>query len=828
MQLSIKEIKEILSVIPVTEATGIISNEDAKIETLLTDSRNLHKPEGTLFFAIRTKGGNDGHNFIEPLYKKGVKNFISEYVPQKMKDKKDVNIITVKDVVKALSLIGSSNRKNAKNIVAITGSSGKTTLKEFLFQLLEPLARISRSPRSYNSKIGVPLSLWQVKPKTEYALIEAGISMTGEMTNLREIIKPDTVIFTNIGEAHSSGFSSMEEKAKEKLTIAESEGVKNVIFNADDPILKGLVPLLKKPKNIIGWSFKDPESDLFLKKINDNRIEYVWKGEKRELEVNADKDYDFDNIASALAFLLNENINPALINQRFKEIHSIETRLNVSEGVNGCTIVTDSYPSDINTLSQALDFTRRRKTPDQKLTLIMSDVINESEDPEKSYKKIVEILSQHEINRFIGVGSEMCRNSNLFPSGSLFFPNTDTLLSSIFQDDFSNEIILLKGGQQYEFEKISELLDSKRHETLLEINLDALVANYNYFRSKLPRETGLIAMVKASGYGAGSFEIAKTLQDAGASYLAVAVLDEGIDLRKRGIVMPIMVMNPRSANYGAMFSNRLEPEIYSFPLLRNVIDEAEKYGIKDYPIHIKLDTGMHRMGFIREEIESLIFVLKSTDRVKVSSIFSHLATADCIDMDDFTNHQLQLFDDLSETIIGSLGYPVKRHILNSAGILRFPEYHYDFARLGIGLYGANTLPPDIEEPLATVSTLKTVIISIREWDSSETIGYGRKGRLKGKTKVATIPIGYADGMNRHFGNGNISVIVNGKEAPTIGNICMDATMIDVTGIDCNEGDYVEIFGENVSIQRLADILQTIPYEILTSISPRVKRIYYRE
>ncbi len=372
------------------------------------------------------------------------------------------------------------------------------------------------------------------------------------------------------------------------------------------------------------------------------------------------------------------------------------------------------------------------------------------------------------------------------------------------------------------------MLEARKHETVLEVNLDSIVANYNYFRSHLPSSTGIVCMVKASGYGAGSYEIAKTLQDCGAAYLAVAVLDEGIDLRNRGIRMPIMVMNPKVVNYRSMFAYRLEPEIYSLEMLRDVIREGEKYGVTEYPIHLKLDTGMHRTGLLPEELSELTDIMNSQNVVRLSSMFSHLATADCVDMDDYTLLQLARFREMTDEVAAGIPYRVKRHVLNSAGILRFPEHHYDMARLGIGLYGANTLPAEVEKPLAVVSTLRTVIIAIREWKAGETIGYGRRGILTRDSKIATIPIGYADGMNRHFGRGAISVIVNGKEAPTMGNICMDACMIDVTGIDCQVGDAVEIFGPHASVQRLADVLDTIPYEILPSVSPRVKRVYYRE
>lgn len=417
---------------------------------------------------------------------------------------------------------------------------------------------------------------------------------------------------------------------------------------------------------------------------------------------------------------------------------------------------------------------------------------------------------------------------SVFGSEATFFESVPELMTHITASDFSDEIILIKGSPEYDLSAIAEMLEVKKHETVLEVNLDSIVSNFNYFKGFLPSECGIICMVKAFGYGAGSYEIAKTLQDCGASYLAVAVLDEGLELRKKGITMPIMVMNPKTANYRSMFANRLEPEIYSFEMLRDVITEAKKSNIRNYPIHIKLDTGMHRTGFIKEELPVLIKLLNESDEVLIKSVFSHLATADCVDMDDYTKMQLDTFEENTRYMLSAYKSGFMRHILNSAGILRFPEYHYDMARLGIGLYGANTLPAEMEKPLAVVSTLRTVIIALREYQPGEAVGYGRKGQLHKVSKIATIPIGYADGMNRHFGNGRLSVLVNGRWVPTIGNICMDACMLDVTGVECNIGDSVEIFGQNAALQRMADVLDTIPYEILTSISPRVKRVYYRE
>ena len=692
---------------------------------------------------------------------------------------------------------------------------------------MEPYRHISRSPRSFNSKIGVPLSLWNITENTDIALIEAGISKKGEMESLSGLISPDTIIFTNIGDAHSEGFASEEEKAKEKCKLAFGKNVKTVIFPYDsEPLRKNLADL---PENVrlIFWSQINPEVPLFLN-YSDGVLKWKWENEIHFVNFKAEKEFEIENIGNAIAFMLSEGLSPEIINHRIGDYFHIKTRMDVSDGINGCTVIMDPYTSDISSLLPSLDFLSRRKMPAQSAVLIISDLHLEGKIEPETYKELSEVVKEDGISRFIGVGNIISKYKELFPCDSLFFDKTEDLLQQLSASDFNDEIILIKGGPEFGFERIYKELEAKKHETVLEVNLDALLRNYNYFRSKVPLTTGMIAMVKASGYGSGSYEIAKTLQDAGASYLAVAALDEGIDLRKKGIVMPIMVMNPRSANYPVLFKNNLEPVVYSISLLKNLVKAADKYGIKEYPVHIKLDTGMHRMGFENEELEELITILSKTERIMVKTVFSHLATADCEDMDEYTLQQLGRFDNMSTRIQTALPYPIKRHILNSAGILRFPEYHYDYVRLGIGLYGAFPLSKSHENPLSTVSTLRTVVINIRKVKPGEAVGYGRKGEIKEERTIATLPVGYADGINRHLGNGNLKVWINGREVPTIGNICMDAMMIDVTGTECEEGDFVEIFGEKMSVERISDTLDTIPYEILTSVSPRVKRVYYRE
>ncbi len=841
MQLSINEIAARL---------GIDADlHDTVITSLLIDSRSLADPAGTLFFAIPTKG-NDGHKYIPELYNRGVRNFVVNEIPTSLQHCAEANWLKVENTIDALQKIASRPDSFNGHILGITGSRGKTTLKEWIYQLMEPLSDISRSPRSFNSQIGVPLSMWEIGNDTSLAIIEAGISRKDEMPRLARCILPDTVIITNIGDAHAEGFDSKEEKAAEKLLLADTPNTKTIIYCTDYPEIAKAVTKYAGKKELIGWSLIDKNATIFITskqcEKGEMEIEYTFRAktdstcahlqadpvsahpETNSFTAPLENEVDIENTANALAFMLSRGIQADVIAERFRHLHKIGTRLNVTEGVNGCSVILDSYTSDFSSLRPALDFMRRRRIPRQSSTLVLSDLHHETTSPDLLYAEIADMIRVAGIDRFIGVGKALSAHRSLFPDNALFFESTTSLLKNLSTSDFSDEIILLKGSPEYSFKDVAEMLETRKHETVLEVNLDAIVSNYNYFRSNLPSSCGIVCMVKASGYGAGSYEIAKTLQDCGAAYLAVAVLDEGIELRRQGITMPVMVMNPKVVNYKSMFANRLEPEIYSFAMLHDVIAEAEKNGITEYPIHIKLDTGMHRMGFVEEELPALMDILEKTDAVRVKSTFSHLATADCPDMDDFTELQLSRYRRYTDYMLSRSKYPILRHVLNSAGMLRYPEHHYDMARLGIGLYGANTLPPEMEKPLAVVSTLRTVIIAIREYEPGETVGYGRWGKIERHSKIATLPIGYADGMNRHFGRGNISVMVNGKEAPTIGNICMDACMIDVTGIDCEVGDSVEIFGQNMPVQRLADVLDTIPYEILTSVSPRVKRIYFRE
>lgn len=798
------------------------------ITHILTDSRALDAAESTLFFALRTSR-RDGHDFVADLQRRGVRAFVVDHLPDDA-DLSDGTFIVVPDTLVALRTVGALHRQHAAERIAITGSRGKTTLKELLFRLLQPDGRIFRSPRSFNSQIGVPLSLWEIPEASDVAIIEAGVSRAGEMASLADAIAPHTAIFTNIGTEHDDGFADRAKKAAEKARLAAAPSVRTIIYPADDADLVAALTPYMPGRMVVGWSRTDTSADVYLTDTvhSDNRISisYTWRGEPATAEFPGSTAADEENALASIALLRSRGVSAEETAGRMAALRPVDTRLDVLEGVNGCTLIYDGFEPDLPSLRPAIDLMRRRDAASLSPVIIMSDLQAAPGALDEAYSALAELLRAARIHRFVGIGPEMMRRVAMLPEAEAF-ASTDAFLAARSPSDFSAETVLIKGGADYEFTRILEMLEARKHETVLEVDLDAVGHNFNYFRAMLPPSTGLIAMVKASAYGAGSYEIARTLQERGAAYLAVAVPDEGIDLRRRGISMPIMVMNPKVTNYKSLFSYGLEPEIYTFDMLADVVREAGKNGVSSYPIHIKLDTGMHRMGFVEEELPALMDTLCAQTAVDVRSVFSHLATADCPDMDDYTLEQLHTFDRCSSYIASRWPRRVLRHVLNSAGIVRFPQYHYDLARLGIGLYGVATLPAPLERGLECVSALRTVIIAIREWPAGTSIGYGRRGRLNRPGRVATIPIGYADGMNRRFGCGAISVLVNGREAPTIGNICMDACMIDVTDIDCRVGDAVEIFGPTMNVQRLADALGTIPYEVLTAVSPRVKRVYYR-
>ncbi len=781
---------------------------------LLTDSRSLADPERTLFFAFETPMA-DGHRYIPALYGRGVRRVAVSRVPQ---GEYPGATFYLCDPREALQALGQRKRDSfAGPLIAVTGSRGKTQVKEMLNAMLREDHNIARSPRSYNSQIGVPLSLWGLTPGTELGIFEAGISRPGEMKRLRAMLRPDIAVVTNVLSDHSEGFSSKAEKLAEKMRLAEGAGA--VVFPWDDPDIRRAAEALPGRPRLFGWSMTDPAAPVY------REPSFFPLADPREKE----------NAASALAAMLALGLDPADADRRARSARSVGTRLEVSEGVNHCLVVNDDYTCDYHSLRPALEFMARRRAAGQRTTVVLSDISHETLSPADTYVGIARMLRHFGVDHLIGAGSEISAFAAAFEgTDARFFPSAEVMEEALTPSDFNDEFVLLKGRGGQGFPTLLHKLEARTHETVLEVNLDALVDNFNFYRSKLKPTTGLVAMVKASGYGAGAYEVARTLQTHGAAYFAVAVLDEGVDLRKAGITVPIMVLNPKVLNYPLLFANRLEPEIFSFEILDEIIAEAAKLGVTDYPVHIKLDTGMHRLGFFEEELPELIERLRGQNRVRVASVFSHLATADCLDMDPHTEAQLRLYDRCAKRIVDAFPeQKVLRHVLNTAGIVRYPEYQYDMCRLGLGLYGIPVVGNGLEDGLRPVSALKTVIISLREYPAGTAIGYGRRTILDRDTTIATIPVGYADGVNRHLGRGNCSFLVNGVPCPTAGNICMDLCMLDVgpllrAGGSVKVGDKVEIFGPENPAAYLAEKLDTIPYEILTSVSPRVRRVYFRE
>lgn len=824
MKYSIQEIAKILNI------KQQALQDTPSISILLTDSRLISTPEESLFFALVTPN-NDGHKFVKDLYEQGVRNFVVSKTMPEWTKLKDANFIKVADTLVALQRIAAQHRKKFDiPVIGITGSNGKTVVKEWLYQVMYDRFNITHSPRSYNSQIGVPLSVWQMNEKTTLGIFEAGISQAEEMSKLEHVISPTIGIFTNLGQAHQEGFKSMKEKCLEKLDLFIHCDV--IICEEENKLLDECMEIACLSHKRLTWSRKgNDDSPVHIQRIETGEqstlIHYSVLGMPSQMEIPFTDSASVENAIQVLATCVFLHVPLSEINEKMKKLEPVAMRLDVRNGKNNCTIINDSYNSDINSLTIALDFLAQRATNQaQKKTIILSDIPQSGIPARDLYYLAANLLKNKKIDTLVGIGKEMCENQDLFKGiDAHFYLSTDDFIESERHKSFSDMCILLKGARDFSFEDINKLLEDKTHETVLSINLDAIVHNFNFYKSKLKPETKMVCMVKANAYGSGSSEIAKTLQYHKADYLAVAVAEEGVNLRKEGIRIPIVVLNSEVGGFDELSANDLEPEVYNFRILEAFIKEAKKRGINNYPIHIKLDTGMHRLGFCEEDIPRLTEIINNQSGLRVASTFSHLAASESWDFDSFTTDQISTFKRMSAQIESGLNYPVMKHILNSAGIERFPEHQLDMVRLGISLYGVSASGL---EGLKNVHTLKTTVLQIKHIQAGETVGYGRKGVITKDTTIATIRIGYADGLSRRFGNGNCSVIVNGHEAPFVGNICMDLSMIDITGVEVKEGDAVLIFGEEMSVTDLAEKIGTIPYEIFTSISPRVKHIYYKE
>ncbi len=803
------------------------ASENSKIRHLLTDSRKFSFPGESIFVAISGER-NDGHNYVTDLYHQQVRNFLVSRLPGKPEDFPGANFILVNDTLLAMQQISAMHRK-AFNlpVIGITGSNGKTILKEWLFQLLYKDKVVVRSPKSYNSQVGVPLSVWQLRPHHEIAVFEAGISKPGEMKYLEPVIKPDIGIITNIGLAHQENFDNINQKLAEKLILFNNSDL--LIYCGDHKIIDEYIRGIEFPANrkLFRWAVSGP-ADLRItnkhRKANNTVINACFRGEKCRITIPFTDQASTENAIHAWAVLLVLGYSHDYIENNMKDLTRVAMRLEQKQGINNCTVINDSYNSDPGSLRIAMDFLFQQ-TQHQKKTVFLSDMFETGRINDELYHEIGEMLGREQVWRFVGIGENIKGVRNFMSGNAEFYDTTDEFLSRFDPGSFANEAILLKGSRKFGFERISLLLEEKAHATILEINLNNLIRNYNYFRARLDPGTAVMAVVKAHSYGSGSHQIANILAYNLVDYLAVAFIDEGISLRKAGIDIPVMVMNPDQTGYTIMTDYLLEPEIYGFGGLNSFINNLAVKGIKNYPVHIKLDTGMHRLGFSQSEIPELIEILNSCDNITVKSLFSHLAAADDPSHDTFTAEQIELFEIMSDKISGSLGYPVIRHILNSAGIERFPGAQFEMVRLGIGMYGISALK---NNRLATVNTFKSIISQIKRVPAGNSVGYSRAHTTDIDTSVAIVPVGYADGLDRRLGNNKGKMVVNGVAVPVIGNVCMDMCMIDVTGTGAKEGDEVIVFGEENSITDIAELLSTIPYEIFTNISGRVKRVYIQE
>lgn len=804
------------NIVPILGGQWNGKNADIAIDNVSIDSRSLQNGENTLFFAL-SGPNNDAHRFIPELVAKGVRSFVVTKIP----DVAGANFIKVENTLAALQKFAEFHRNKFDfPVIGITGSNGKTIVKEWLNFLLSPDFNIIRSPKSYNSQVGVALSVLAAGEQHNLGIFEAGISLPGEMKKLEPIVKPTIGVLTNIGSAHDEGFSSAREKISEKLKLFRH--AKIVICKKDAAVDELL------EQNTFTWSFDDKAADVLVSADatqNGTQLNVEYENAFFKIEIPFSDRASVENGLSCLMVLLYMKYQEQTIQDRMSQLFPVEMRLKVKNGIHNTTIIDDSYSSDFQSLKIALDFLESQRHYSKK-TVILSDIFQSGLPEETLYRQLAALIESNKIQRVIGIGQTIARYKSWFKS-IFTYATTQEFLDDFYNLDFRDETILVKGSRDFQFEQITALLEEKTHETVLEINLNAIAHNLSHYRSKLKAGTKLMVMVKAFGYGNGGFEIAKLLEHQKADYLGVAFADEGISLKTAGIKLPIMVLNPENTSFASIIQHGLEPEIYSLKGLNAFVAIAEEKKLRGFPIHIKIDTGMHRLGFEQNDLPELIKTLKTHRSVAVKSILSHLATSDDMMQSDFALEQIELFESLSAALMRELGISPVRHILNTSGIEHYPHAQYDMVRLGIGLYGISN---DLAEQkfLENVGTLKSVISQLRIIDKDESVGYGRRFMAQRQTKIATIPIGYADGISRNWGNGTGFVTINQQKAPIVGSVCMDMLMADCTGIDCKEGDRVVVFGESPTVIQMAEKLQTITYEILTGISQRVKRVFYRE
>lgn len=798
--------------------------KDAQIEHLLLDSRQIIFAERSLFFAIKGTQ-QDGHQFIPVVYQAGVRNFIVTQLPNPDAFP-DANFLRVENVISALQSLAAHHRQQFPlQVIGITGSNGKTTVKEWLFQLLYPHYAIIRSPRSFNSQIGAPLSVWGIQGQHELGIFEAGVSKAGEMAHLAKIIQPDLGIFTMLGEAHSEGFSSMRAKLKEKLQLFSN--VKLLIYCCDDPLVQNEIAQLTCKK--LSWSIaQHAEADFFIQKpetfLSHTHLEGHYKQQTHRITVPFTDQASIENAIHCWVVMLHLGLKAEEIAAGMAQLEPVAMRMELLDGQNNCLIINDTYNADLSSLRLGLQWMRQHEQG-RKRSLILSEILQSGSSQQALYQKISHLIAEYQVERVIGVGAATMLLKGMLPETveQAYFESTEALLEALPHLNFQSEVILLKGARPYHLEKAAQVLSRQVHLARLEVNLSALAHNLRAYQRCLRPGVKTMVMVKATAYGAGSKEVARLLEYLRVDYCCVAYPDEGVELRQAGISAPIMVLNPEPGSFEQMRRHRLEPVVYSLEQLRNFRPETLPQGI-----HLGIDSGMHRLGFDQHELPSLLDYLKQHPALLIKSVYTHLAGTEDPQHDAFTHEQARRFREAALQITTVLGYQPLQHILNSNGITRFPQYQLDMVRLGIGLYGidvSQTLP----EPLQVVLSFKATISQIKEVSAGETIGYGRRAQAHSLMRTGTISIGYADGLRRGAGNGAFQVQVRGKKAPILGSVCMDMTMIDLTHIpEAQTGDTVEIFGQNPAVNELAQVLGTIPYEVFTGISPRVKRIYLQE
>lgn len=802
-----------------------VCNEKAfEIKEISVDSRAVLMPDSALFFALR--GANhDGHDYVEELYGRGVRHFVVDEEREVFGRLPAACIYRVGNVLDALQCVAAWHRgRMSGEIVAITGSNGKTIVKEWLYQLLADEPGIYRSPRSYNSQVGVPLSLLGMEETTRLAFIEAGISRPGEMRKLQRMIRPEIGIFTHLGDAHGENFSSWRQKLGEKALLFC--GCHHLI-GREGEVMESVLALVGTQVQRMLWGEGEQCEVRILENVpaaDSRSLELEYVGQRFHLFIPFGDEASFENCMNAVCLLLLKGKSPEFIAERVRRLQPIAMRMEIKDGINHCVLINDFYNSDAASFQLALGRLRMQDSGREKV-VILSDFVDSGRNERELYLEVAGQLRRAGVSVLIGIGETIGRYRAYFLLPECrFYPDTDSFLRQENRDRFRDQVILIKGARKFRFEYIAGFLQKQSHATVLEVDLDAMVQNLNYFRSLIPANTRIAVMVKAFSYGSGSVEIASMLQYQGVDYLMVAFADEGVELRAAGITIPIAVMNPEPEAFDHMIEFSLEPEIYSMEILEAFDGALIKHGIDRYPIHLKLNTGMNRSGFDEEELPLLLDFFTSRRRVAIRSVFSHLAGSDESVHDEFTLRQIRLFERMASRVQGNFDYPILRHILNSAGIERFGSFSFDMVRLGIGLHGISA----IGVPLQPVSTFKTYISSVRRVKAGETVGYGRKGVLDRDSRIAVIPVGYADGLNRHLGRGRGELMVKGRRVPIVGNVCMDTCMIDITDVDAVVGDEVEIFGRHITVTEIAGKLDTIPYEVLTGVSQRVKRIYFKE